>query len=76
MPSQSEIQPSVGASLLAKIANDNAHSWVERGVLEFFANKPTPTEGPSAAWANTCNPHNFQRKTSNPGAHLVQSQPL
>ena len=40
--------PFVGASLLAKIVNDNAPDLNECGVLEFFASKLAPTEG---AWA-------------------------
>ncbi|OWP68118.1 hypothetical protein CEC48_29855 [Pseudomonas sp. K2I15] len=37
--------PSVGASLLAKVANDDAGNLDERGVLEFFASKLAPTGG-------------------------------
>ena len=33
----------VGASLLAKIVNDNASILEERGALEFFASKLAPT---------------------------------
>ncbi|OWQ43097.1 hypothetical protein CDH05_02240 [Pseudomonas lactis] len=33
----------VGASLLAKIVNDNAGSLVKRGVLASFASKLAPT---------------------------------
>ncbi|ASV36218.1 hypothetical protein CI807_08520 [Pseudomonas sp. NS1(2017)] len=34
----------VGASLLAKIANDDAGSLAPLGVLRFFASKLAPTE--------------------------------
>ncbi|RXE46100.1 hypothetical protein B4O85_29225 [Pseudomonas azotoformans] len=36
--------PSVGASLLAKNANDNACFLNIRGVCEFFASKLAPTQ--------------------------------
>ena len=36
---------SVGASLLAKNANDNAQSLIPRGALRFFASKLAPTMG-------------------------------
>ncbi|AZE97528.1 hypothetical protein C4J95_0027 [Pseudomonas orientalis] len=36
--------PSVGASLLAKNANDNACFLNERGACEFFASKLAPTK--------------------------------
>ncbi|ASV37988.1 hypothetical protein CI807_17970 [Pseudomonas sp. NS1(2017)] len=36
-------KPPVGASLLAKIANDNACNQHKRGALEFFASKLAPT---------------------------------
>src|SRR5476651_2148934 len=39
---------SVGASLLAKVVNDDAGCLVFRGVLEFFASKLAPTVGGSA----------------------------
>ncbi|PMU92265.1 hypothetical protein C1Y30_06325 [Pseudomonas sp. GW704-F3] len=39
-----QAQPFVGASLLAKIVNDNPGSLVKRGVLVFFASKLAPTE--------------------------------
>jgi len=35
--------PFVGASLLAKVANDNAGLLDDRGVLRFFASKLAPT---------------------------------
>ena len=35
----------VGASLLAKVANDDSGNLEERGVLEFFASKLAPTVG-------------------------------
>jgi hypothetical protein len=35
----------VGASLLAKNANDNACFLNERGACEFFASKLAPTDG-------------------------------
>ncbi|POM13668.1 hypothetical protein CUU62_19085 [Pseudomonas sp. WP001] len=35
----------VGASLLAKIANDNAGNQIKRGALGFFASKLAPTVG-------------------------------
>jgi hypothetical protein len=34
----------VGASLLAKVVNDDARSLDERGVRQFFASKLAPTE--------------------------------
>ncbi|ATN09859.1 hypothetical protein CRN80_09390 [Pseudomonas sp. FDAARGOS_380] len=37
---------SVGASLLAKIVNDNAPFLNKRGALSSFASKLAPTEGP------------------------------
>ncbi len=40
-----EPPPTVGASLLAKVVNDDAHIQNERGVLEFFASKLAPTDG-------------------------------
>ncbi|WP_172681507.1 hypothetical protein [Pseudomonas sp. MIACH] len=62
--------------MLAKIANDDVRSLFERGALEFFASKLAPTPALFVARASACNSHIFRRKTSNPGAHLVQSQPL
>ncbi len=38
------MRPFVGASLLAKIVNDNAGILKARGVLRFFASKLAPTE--------------------------------
>jgi len=35
--------PPAGASLLAKIVNENAPLQVQRGVLKFFASKLAPT---------------------------------
>jgi len=35
--------PTVGASLLAKMVNDNAGNLDERGALGFFASKLAPT---------------------------------
>ena len=37
----------VGASLLAKIANDNADNQAIRGALQVFASKLAPTEKPA-----------------------------
>ncbi|OPB33234.1 hypothetical protein BFW90_07215 [Pseudomonas fluorescens] len=37
--------PPVGASLLAKIANDNAGCLIHSGALWFFASKLAPTTG-------------------------------
>ncbi|AZE75512.1 hypothetical protein C4K00_5331 [Pseudomonas synxantha] len=37
------MQPSVGASLLAKIANDDAMRLMTRVVCPFFASKLAPT---------------------------------
>ncbi|ASV35344.1 hypothetical protein CI807_03825 [Pseudomonas sp. NS1(2017)] len=36
-------QPPVGASLLAKVVNDNAVNLAKRGVFAFFASKLAPT---------------------------------
>ncbi len=55
---------------------DNACLLVKHGALESIASKLAPTEGVLIALADACNPHISQRKTSNPRAHLVQSQPL
>ena len=41
---QKQRQPTVGASLLAKIANDDAGNQAKRGGLRFFASKLAPTQ--------------------------------
>ena len=43
--------PSVEASLLAKVVNDNAGYQVARGVFETFASKLAPTGEGGYCWA-------------------------
>ncbi|PRW75550.1 hypothetical protein C7A12_16805 [Pseudomonas fluorescens] len=45
------LTPCVGASLLAKIVNDNAVTLVDRGALRFFASKLAPTVGGAGAFS-------------------------
>ena len=62
--------------LPAMVVNDNASFMDARVALESIASKLAPTEGVLTASADQRKPHISQRKTSNPCAHLVQSQPL
>jgi hypothetical protein len=76
MPLPSEIRLLVGAGLPAKNVNDNTCLLAYRLVLDCFARKPAPAMGLQAYWLDERNLRFFRRKTSNPGEHLVQSQPL
>ncbi|WP_350613485.1 hypothetical protein [Pseudomonas sp. HY7a-MNA-CIBAN-0227] len=65
-----------GANWLAMITNDTARLLNKRSDIGCIASKLAPTNGLPDGPATNRKLHILQRKTSNPRAHLVQSQPL
>ena len=67
----------VGASLLAKVVNDNARILDARGALEFFASKLAPTVGEAyetrlALTSFACSSAWYDERTNGPDATFLK----